>query len=62
MLFTISIKVFHKCNVICEGQRVRHKFEPFTQIVKVKKLLTVEFLKVLHFTSIVALILIFQDL
>ena len=48
--------------MIFEGQRVRHKFEPFTQIVKVKKLLTAEFLKVLHFTSIVALILIFQDL
>ena len=48
--------------MIFEGHRARHKFEPFTQIVKVKKLLTAEFLKVLHFTSIVASVLIFQDL
>ena len=47
--------------MIFEGHPARHKFEPFTQIVKVKKLLTAEFLKVLHFTLIVALILNFQD-
>ena len=36
-MLTISVKIFQECNMTFEGQLVRHKFEPFTQIVKVKK-------------------------